>query len=120
MSGIAGVDALGAVADVEVTPTSEAGRSLKDRHAYFLGGAWIQRRLVNNYGSGRKRAPHDFRGGNYGRQIGPSRRVNWGRHSNDVKVLFAQDVGIARKADLGVNSIRWWDFPRSVMAGTKV
>ena len=100
MLAVAGIDALGAVAEEEIPPADEARGLLEDGGADLLGHAGIDSAFVNHDrldaggARGREHAAHGARGGFDEAQVRLVRGVDRRRHGDDVEVGRRDGVGI--------------------------
>ena len=70
VDSVAGVDSLGAVADLEVGAAFEPGFFLEDRDADVFGAAGIDGGFIDDDGTGYQVPAHDLGGADDGRQVG--------------------------------------------------
>ena len=96
---IAGIDALRAVADLEINAAAKAGFLLEDRDADVLGHAGIYSRFIDDNRTGRKIAADDPGGVLQWEQIGGLILFDWSRNCNDQKLRFAQPLLVRGKID---------------------
>ena len=101
---VAGVDALGGVADVEVLAPAHAGGALERGHAVFLGAARIHGRFDDHRRPALHVAARRFHRGKQQAQVGPVRRVDRRGHGDDQEVRLAQGVRIAGNLELARRS----------------
>ena len=87
---VARVDALRAVARVEVAVVDQPGFLLQDRHADFLGRARIDRGFVDHHVAALERAADAAAGRLQRAEVRPLELVDRGRHGDDDRRCSAQ------------------------------
>ena len=83
---VARVDALGGVAQPEVGVDAQPRLGFEDRSTDLLGGARVDRRLVDHHVAGCQRAPDGAARGLQRREVRPTEPVDGGRDGHDVDV----------------------------------
>ena len=96
---VAGVDALGAVADLEVDAAPEARLLLEDGHAHVLGDAGVDRGLVHDDGARPEVTPQGARGALDGGEVGRLVLVHRRWHGDDVEPGLLEPRRVARELD---------------------
>ena len=67
---VAGIDALGRIADGEIAASLQARTLLQHRHAFFLDRAGIDGRFIDDDVAALEHAADRLRGGEHGAEIG--------------------------------------------------
>ncbi len=96
---VAGVDALGRVADEEVALPLQSGLALEQRYADFLGRTRVHGRLVNDRRTLLHVATDRDAGADERREVGLVRRVDRRRHRHDDEVGLAQPARIGGRLE---------------------
>ena len=116
VGAIAGVDALGRIADVEILLPAQPRALLEDRHADLLRRSGIDGRFVDHDRTGLEVLADDARGGFERREIGLARGVHRRGHGDD------DDVGLGDRGGIGGHDemtralkLRARDFARRVL-----
>ena len=99
---IAGVDALGAVADLPVHAALEAGLLLDDGHANVLGDAGVHRGLEDHDGAGGQVLPHGAGGALHRTQVGGGVGVHGRGHGHNDELGLLQPRGVGGEVHGGV------------------
>lgn len=107
---VAGVDTLRGVADLEVNAALQSTLLLQNGHAYVLGDAGIDSRLVNNDGTGFQVCTQGFRSTYDGRQVGSLVAIHgrWYRYDMESGILKCR--GVACEFDIRLMNSLVADF----------
>ena len=97
---VARIDALRRIADGEIAAACQARGFLQHRDAFFLGGAGIDRGLVDNDVAALQRPADDLGGAEQRGEVGLARVVDRRRHRDD------EEVGLAQRRPDRVVSVR--------------
>ena len=117
---VAGIDTLGAVADLEVIDVTQPGAALQHRHAILLGAARIDGGLVDHKVAAFEHAPNGFRGSEQRAQVGALVVVDRRGHRHDEGVAGAQGFGIGGVHQLCCGlQFRQFGLARAVTAGAQ-
>ena len=98
MLPVAGIDALGRIAEGEIASADEPGGAFEHRHAVFFGGAGIDRELVDHDVAPLERAADQFGRFQQQAQIGAKMLVDRRRDGDDKKIRRAQVVRIGQSS----------------------
>ena len=96
MFAVAGIDALGRIADEEILLPLQARLALEQRNAHLLGRAGIHGRLVDDGGALLQVASDRDAGADQRRKVRLVRLVDRRGHSDDDDVGFLQAAGVGR------------------------
>ena len=91
MQLVAGIDALGRIADGEIAAGDEAGTRRQHRHAVFLDRAGIDRGFVDDDIALLQHATDGLRRRQHGAEIGPVRVVDRRRDGHDIEIRGGQE-----------------------------
>jgi hypothetical protein len=117
---VAGIDALGRIADREILARLQAGDLLQHRDAVFLHGTGIDRRFINHHAAGLERLGHRPRCGEHGREVRPARGVDRRRHRDDEKVASRKRRHIALVAERRMMQVGGLKLAAAVVAGAQL
>ena len=113
---VAGVHALGRIADMEIGAGGEPRGALQHGHADVLRDPRPYRALVDHHGAAAEAGAHGLRRGQHGAEIGALLLVERRRHRHDEDVRAAQVVGVGREVEGGGGEALGREFAGSVAA----
>lgn len=114
---ITGVDALRAVADLEIGAADHAGAFFQDGDADILGAARVDRGLIYHDGTLFQVPAHDLRRTDHRGQVWRMVKVHRRRHSHHDEVGLPELLFLVRELHSGVPYLLVAHFLRRVCAG---
>ena len=117
---VAGIDALGRIADAEIGPGFQPRGALERRRAIFLRRAGIDGRFIDDDVAFFQRAADGFGGFEQRAQIGPARLVDRRRHRDDEEIGVGEIGRIVAIAQRRLREISRLDLARAVAAGPQL
>ena len=116
---VAGIDALGRIADMKIAAAGEAGCLLQHRQAILLDGAGIDRRLVDDDVALFQHAADGRRRGADSAEVGPAGAVDRRRHGDDIKVGAGQAGRLVLIGQRRLRKLGGFDLAGAVVAGAQ-